>query len=222
MSQHAKRAYSSPLREEAARRTRATIVDAAARLFVDRGYVSTTVRQIAEAAGVAVRTVFTAFPGGKSELFREALDAAVAGGSAVAAGDEPAPGRGPRPGRVATGTAGSDAERIVEQVVRYGADLLERAGGLLMTSVESSGADPDMRRFADEDARATADNARTIADGLHRHGLLRDDVSVEHAAHVFYTLGSPQVHALLRRDCGWDVDEYRAWLTATLRATLLR
>ena len=199
MSQHAKRAYSSPLREEAARRTRATIVDAAARLFVDRGYVSTTVRQIAEAAGVAVRTVFTAFPGGKPELFREALDAAVAGGSAV-----------------------SEAERIVEQVVRYGADLLERAGGLLMTSVESSGADPDMRRFADEDARATADNARTIADGLHRHGLLRDDVSVEHAAHVFYTLGSPQVHALLRRDCGWDVDEYRAWLTATLRATLLR
>lgn len=88
MSQHAKRAYSSPLREEAARRTRATIVDAAARLFVDRGYVSTTVRQIAEAAGVAVRTVFTAFPGGKSELFREALDAAVAGGSAVAAGED--------------------------------------------------------------------------------------------------------------------------------------
>lgn len=220
MSQHAKRAYSSPLREEAARRTRATIVDAAARLFVDRGYVSTTVRQIAETAGVAVRTVFTAFPGGKSELFREALDAAVTGGSA--ADDEPGSGRAPRPGRGASGTAGSDAERIVEQVVRYGADLLERAGGLLMTSVESSGADPDMRRFADEDARATADNARTIAEGLRRHGLLRDDVSVEHAAHVFYTLGSPQVHALLRRDCGWDVDEYRAWLTATLRATLLR
>ncbi|MGW3484643.1 TetR/AcrR family transcriptional regulator [Rhodococcus indonesiensis] len=219
MSQHAKRAYSSPLREEAARRTRATIVDAAARLFVDRGYVSTTVRQIAETAGVAVRTVFTAFPGGKSELFREALDAAVTGGSAA---DEPGSGRAPRPGRGASGTAGSDAERIVEQVVRYGADLLERAGGLLMTSVESSGADPDMRRFADEDARATADNARTIAEGLRRHGLLRDDVSVEHAAHVFYTLGSPQVHALLRRDCGWDVDEYRAWLTATLRATLLR
>ncbi|KOS53990.1 TetR/AcrR family transcriptional regulator [Rhodococcus rhodochrous] len=219
MSQHAKRTYSSPLREEAARRTRATIVDAAARLFVDRGYVSTTVRQIAETAGVAVRTVFTAFPGGKSELFREALDAAVTGGSAA---DEPGSGREPRPGRGASGTAGSDAERIVEQVVRYGADLLERAGGLLMTSVESSGADPDMRRFADEDARATADNARTIAEGLRRHGLLRDDVSVEHAAHVFYTLGSPQVHALLRRDCGWDVDEYRAWLTATLRATLLR
>ena len=70
--------------------------------------------------------------------------------------------------------------------------------------------------------RALSAVARTIAEGLRRHGLLRDDVSVEHAAHVFYTLGSPQVHALLRRDCGWDVDEYRAWLTATLRATLLR
>ena len=47
-------------------------------------------------------------------------------------------------------------------------------------------------------------------------------MSVEHAADVLFTLSSPQVHALLRRDCGWDVGQYRSWLTDTLRATLLR
>ncbi|WP_420751465.1 TetR/AcrR family transcriptional regulator [Rhodococcus sp. O3] len=206
-----KRTYKSPLREEAARRTRAAVRAAGARLFVRDGYVCTTVKQIADEAGVAVRTVFTAFPGGKSELFREALDDAVAG-----TGDPAVPARRE------SAHGGSDADLILEHVVGFGTDMLERAGGLLMTSIESSGADEDMRRFADEDARATAENARTIAEGLRASGLLRDGVSVEHAADVLFTLSSPQVHALLRRTCGWDVEQYRTWLTDTLRATLLR
>lgn len=240
MSDRAPRTYISPLREEAARRTRSAIREAGARLFVRNGYVSTTVRQIAEEAGVAVRTVFTAFPGGKAELFREALDEAVAGvtdtGSASGAGGNPGGDgdAGRNQGAPATSGAaasvrqpvgrvrGTEADLIVEQVVDYGADMLERAGGLLMTSVESAGADPDMRRFAQEDARATAVNARTIAEGLHHSGWLRDGVEVDHAADVLYTLSSPQVHALLRRDCGWDVDRYRTWLAETLRTTLLR
>ncbi|MEU5842739.1 helix-turn-helix domain-containing protein [Rhodococcus sp. NPDC047139] len=212
----ARRRYSSPLREEAARRTRETIRDAAARRFVRDGYVSTTIKHIADEAGVAVRTVFTAFPGGKAEIFREALDHAVAGGGdpgAAATGDrEPVEGE----------DSVSHVDLVVEQVVRYGTEMLERAGGLLMTSVESSGADPDMRRFAADDARATAENARTLAEGFEQAGWLREDVTVEHAADVLFTLSSPQVHALLRRDCGWDAERYRQWLSGTLRATLLR
>jgi len=216
MSEPVRRTYSSPLREEAARRTRAAIRGAAARLFVRDGYVSTTVRHIAEEAGVAVRTVFTAYPGGKADLFREALDEAVAGpGDTSATQGRPTVRRpGDRPM--------TEADLIVERVVDYGAEMLERAGGLLMTSVESSGADPDMRRFAEEDARATADNARTIAEGLYEGGWLRPDITAEHAADVLYTLISPQVHSLLRRDCGWDIAHYRSWLASTLRATLLR
>lgn len=216
MSEPARRTYSSPLREEAARRTRAAIRGAASRLFVRDGYVSTTVRHIAEEAGVAVRTVFTAYPGGKADLFREALDEAVAGPD-----DSPPPAARPLVRRPGDGPV-TEADLILEQVVDYGAAMLERAGGLLMTSVESSGADPDMRKFAEEDARATADNARTIAEGLYEGGWLRPDVTAEHAADVLFTLISPQVHSLLRRDCGWDVEHYRSWVASTLRATLLR
>ncbi|NLE77979.1 MAG: helix-turn-helix transcriptional regulator, partial [Rhodococcus sp.] len=121
----AKRTYSSPLRDEAARRTRTTIRNAAATLFERSGYVSTTVKQIAAEAGVAVRTVFTAFPEGKAQLFREALDAAVTGDAADA--DLGAPGspqsRSPR--------ASGAAAAVIDQVVGYGAAMLERAGGLL-------------------------------------------------------------------------------------------
>lgn len=216
-SERARRHYVSPLREEAARRTRVLIRDAAAGLFERNGYVSTTVKQIAAEAGVAVRTVFTAFPGGKAELFRDALDTAVAGDvDAERTGIDDGTQRDPG------GRERTHVDLVVEQVVAYGADMLERAGGLLMTSIESSGADPDMRRFAAEDARATAENARTIAEGLDHAGWLREGVTVEHAADVLFTLSSPQVHALLRRDCGWDAARYRAWLADTLRRTLLR
>jgi AcrR family transcriptional regulator len=59
-------------------------VSAAARLFVEDGFGTTTIDGIAEAAGVSRKTVFTAV-GGKVELLKLAIDWAVAGD------DEPVP-----------------------------------------------------------------------------------------------------------------------------------
>ncbi|WP_009473709.1 TetR/AcrR family transcriptional regulator [Rhodococcus sp. JVH1] len=207
MPESAKRSYSSPLRAESARRTRLLVRDAAARLFVDRGYVSTTVRNVAEAAGVSTRTVFTAFPGGKAELFHEALHTAIEGDTAAT--HTPAP------------RDGDPVERILDQMVGFSTDVLERAGTLMTTSIESSGADDDMRRFADEGARASAENAMTLAEGLAAHELLRPEISVQRAADVLFTVVSPQVYSMLRRQCGWDVVEYRNWVKATIRSSLL-
>ncbi|MDH6290141.1 TetR/AcrR family transcriptional regulator [Rhodococcus opacus] len=207
MPESVKRSYSSPLRAESARRTRLLVRDAAARLFVERGYVSTTVRNVAEAAGVSTRTVFTAFPGGKAELFHEALHTAIDGDTAAT--HTPAP------------RDGDPVERILDQMVGFSTDVLERAGTLMTTSIESSGADDDMRRFADEGARASAENAMTLAEGLAAHELLRPEISVQRAADVLFTVVSPQVYSMLRRQCGWDVVEYRNWVKATIRASLL-
>jgi AcrR family transcriptional regulator len=54
-------------REENKRATRAALQEAAQRLFAERGYQHTTVRDIAEAAGVTERTFFRYF-GAKEEL----------------------------------------------------------------------------------------------------------------------------------------------------------
>ena len=51
MSQPVKKPYNSALRAAQARATRRAIVDAAARLFTERGYTATTMEAIAEAAG---------------------------------------------------------------------------------------------------------------------------------------------------------------------------
>ena len=61
MSRTVKRPYDSTRRQEQAQETRKRIIAAARQLFVQQGYGKTTMVQIAEAAGVAVETVYAAF-----------------------------------------------------------------------------------------------------------------------------------------------------------------
>ena len=65
-----KRSYASTLRQEQARETRRRIIQAVHHLFVSKGYGSTTIADIASAAGVAVETVYAAFRN-KQTLLRQ-------------------------------------------------------------------------------------------------------------------------------------------------------
>src|SRR4051794_28277823 len=72
-----KRVYRSSLRAEQARQTRAAVLDAAGRCFLERGYAATTMKDVAAAAGVSVPTVFA--QGGKAALLLACVDRAVVG-----------------------------------------------------------------------------------------------------------------------------------------------
>jgi AcrR family transcriptional regulator len=71
-----KRRYVSPLREQAAARTRALILGHATELFAERGYGRVTVADIASAAGVASKTVFASV-GSKSDILNLIVDQGV-------------------------------------------------------------------------------------------------------------------------------------------------
>ncbi|MFJ1595915.1 TetR/AcrR family transcriptional regulator [Streptomyces sp. NPDC088261] len=72
-----KRLYSSPLRKKAAAETRERILREAVELFAERGYGRVTVADIAQAAGVASKTVFASV-GSKSSALDRIVDQAVA------------------------------------------------------------------------------------------------------------------------------------------------
>ena len=56
---------------------------------------------------------------------------------------------------------------------------------------------------------------------LAAHGPLRDDLSVNRAAQVVWTLTSPEVHLLMRDSGGWSEPSYRAWLEQAISDGIL-
>src|SRR5580698_3963785 len=74
----ARRPYDARRRQDAARRNRAAILDACRDLLVRDGYQSTTIRAVAEQAGVSPETVYKAF-GSKPGLVKALWDVTLAG-----------------------------------------------------------------------------------------------------------------------------------------------
>jgi AcrR family transcriptional regulator len=212
MTGDVKRAYRSEARAASAAATRARIRDAAARLFVERGYVATTMREVASAAGVGERTLYDAFPT-KAALFAHTLSVATVGDEEpIRVLDRP---------EMTTARHQIDPRAAIAQLVAYNTDLLERAGDLIMVSVEAAGADPDMRAAADAGADATHRVHLALTTALHQRGALRDGLDPTTAADTLYALASPHMHQLLRRHRGWPVERYAAWIENAATRELL-
>ena len=79
------RTYTSDVRAEQSRRTRAAILEAAAQLFLEQGWVATTMARVGERSGVARQTVYLLFPS-KLALLDACIDAALLGGGSDATG----------------------------------------------------------------------------------------------------------------------------------------
>jgi AcrR family transcriptional regulator len=213
VSETVKRTYKSSRRADSARQTRELIRKAAASLFVEQGIAATTMRQVAETAGVAERTVYAAFAT-KTALFREVIDIATVGDElpiAVADRDE-----------FTAAAKEPNSAMAVRQLVDFGVALLERAGDLIIAAIESSGADPDMREWSEQGKAATAANFYGIAKAWKRNGILRDGLDARKVADMLLALSSPQVHHILRRSQGWTVNRYRDWLIDTITTTMLK
>ena len=207
-----KRPYRSPLREQAARRTRAQIRDAAARLFVQQGYALTTMRQIADNAEVSERTAYLAFPS-KLDLFMEVIGVATAGD------DRPVP-IAERP-EFQSALSERDGKTALALLVSLVSIFNERSGALVMAAHESAGADGALREAVMQGERAFARDVALIAQALQAHGALHPDLSVEEATDILLLLVSPQAHQVLRRDRKRSVARYRSTVLKALERALL-
>jgi len=62
---------------------------------------------------------------------------------------------------------------------------------------------------------------RTFIEWLAANGALRQNMDVDEAATIVWTLTSPEVNRLLRDVRGWSLQRYQPWLEATLLRLLL-
>ncbi len=208
----APRPYDSSLRKEQARQTRARILDAAERLFTERGYATSTMEAIALAAGVAVDTVYAAF-GTKRGVLARLMDIRVGGD------DQPVDlldRSGPQAVR-----REPDQRRQIESFAKDITAILERVRPV----------DDIMRGAAAVDSEVAALRARLqehrfqnmlkFVSWVSANGPLRAGTDGEMGAAIVWTLTSPETHRLLRVDRAWPAQRYADWLGETLTLTLL-
>jgi AcrR family transcriptional regulator len=189
--------------------TRRKVVAAAADLFVERGYVGTTVAAIAERAGVALQSVYTA-GGSKGELLEAVHDQAVVGD------DAPIPLLARR--TVAKIAQEPDPRRQVELFAVLIVETLERAGAVLAVYRDAAATDDEVASRWKAVQLRRLDTFRGIVDTIGADALA---LTAADAADAAWTIGSIDVFLLLRRTRGWSAAKYRSWLTASLARQLL-
>lgn len=198
-------------RRERSNRTRARIVDAATRLLVEHGYVATTIEAVAEAAGVAVQTVYYVF-GTKPHLLAAVLDAQIAGDV------QPIPVL-ERPWIDALAAAPNGATAV--ELLIDGATAIVARSSPVYEVVRRASADPEVGALLDRNRSSRRVDQRRLIDLLARSGHLRADVSMETAADVFYAVMNEEVFQLLVADCGWDIARFRRWSTEVMTQQLV-
>jgi AcrR family transcriptional regulator len=191
-------------RQRQALATRKLIVDTARDLFLEQGYVATTIEAISTQAGVAVSTVYAAF-GSKRGILRAIREA----------------------------WHEESGQRDIYKLASEQSDPLRRlelAAHATRRQWETSASMIGIYRgaaIADQEAAAELELAlqgrRTHLDSfIHQISVdLRPGLSPERAVDIFFALTLAEIYEDLVGRRGWSPDEYEVWLTGALKQQLL-
>ena len=183
----------------------ALICTAAYRLFSDKGYVATSIEDIAAEAGVARPTIFTAV-GPKSTILRLVVDQALAGDDAPVpiaqrpwwreAIDEP------------------DPVRSIQLHARNMCLINQRAAPVLRALETAASVDAEAGEVWDRFQRQRHDGLNEVAVALSgKTDRLRYNI---HTITDTLWMLTPDAYLRLVRDAGWPLERFQDWLTDVL------
>lgn len=208
----AKRRYDSGRRQAQAAETRLQIVEAARRLFTERGYVGTTIEAIAREAGVAAETVYAAF-GNKRAVLQRLIGISIVGD------DQPVP-LVDRPSVLAM-IQEPDQRRQIQLLAQQTREIAERIGPIWRIMREAEQAEPDIAAMVQTAINGRFGGMSQFVAVLCGKGSLREGLSVSAAQETVWALTSVEVHRLVTVDRGWSGDRYEQWLAEALIRLLL-
>lgn len=195
------------LRERQAQLTREEILNAARRLFAEKGYSRTSVRDIAEAAGVSSQTVYDSI-GSKQALVARLNDLidAEAGIAAIAV----------------DAARSSDPREVAATSAKITRSILQHCGDVIHALVTGAAAEPDLEIALSEGQRRHVEGAGRIVRMLQRLDALDESVDPEAAVDTLAAISDVRFALVLRESYGWSLDRIETWIAATSRALLLR
>jgi TetR/AcrR family transcriptional regulator, regulator of autoinduction and epiphytic fitness len=199
-------------RERKALATRRRILDAAEALFVHDGYVATTISAIADAADVAVQTVYAVF-GSKRAMLTELLAIRTVGD------DDAAPLRA-RAEWKAMETE-TDSRRQLVLVAAIATRIGSRMADLYEVMAGAAASDPDIAEVYERQQQIRYRDQHRVARALSRHGDLRVGLSAAHATDIMWTIANPRTYRNLVGERAWTAQQYERWLADVLIDALL-
>jgi AcrR family transcriptional regulator len=198
-------------RRQRAQATQWRIVKAAYTLFCAQGYAGTTMAQVAEAAGVAVQTVYFAFHT-KAALLNRAYEFAVGGEHERL----PPP---QQPWYVAMAAEPGLIQALRHLVIGVG-EIMRRVTPLVLVARVAADGDPDTARVVAFHEDLRADGYREVIELLRAKVDLRPDLSHERATDLLLLFIGMDAYHVLVESRGWSHDEWVDWTVSTVAEQL--
>lgn len=192
-----RRRYRSSMRAEQASLTRQRILEAAKVLFLERGYASTTIAAVADAAGVSQETIYGTLSS-KRGLLEGVIDAMI-------------------PVATEQDATLSEIEGLASPRARLRAFVAYCCGVLSGTSPIHE----VIRGAADSDVFAIELRARLLSERLasqkrhlvrHVRPELRAGLTLAQAAEQLCALTSPELHHLMIVELRWSRQRHERWI----------
>jgi AcrR family transcriptional regulator len=201
-----RRTYRSSIRRGDAPRL---VCEAAHRLFSTKGYLATSIDDIAAEAGVARPTVFTAL-GTKPVILKTVVDQAMAGDDApVPIADRP---------WFREALDEPDAARSLQLHARNLTWIAQRVAPLLKAMETAAAVDPDAAQLWEQHQQQRRAGMATFAASLATKTTLRCDEGT--VVDTLWTL-TPDAYLRLVHEAGWPVEKFQAWLADLLQRLFL-
>lgn len=196
------RSYDSSGRRARAAENRIHIVRSAHELFVARGFASTTVADVAQAAEVSAPTVYAAF-GTKAALLKTCIDVALAGDDETVAVSE-------RPlSRWVYDT--DDPKEVLSRYAVMMGELAARAAPIYDVLVRAADAEPELAELLADLERQRLKAATIVADAVVSRGGLPPGRTVEEARDTIWVCNAPELFVTLTRKRRWSIKRYVEW-----------
>jgi hypothetical protein len=206
MAESSTRPYRSELRARQAGETRRRVVLAAAELFAELGYGRTTLKKIAECAGVSPETVQAHGP--KAALMRAATELLGLGTEGIDDATEL-----PEVAELLALPPDETAEAIGPWLLSIHRPL----AGLVEAVAGGAANDPELAGYY----RAILESIRANWGLVYDHDLgkggVRTDRPRQEIVDVWAVVASPETYHRLTRVYGWTDEQYATWLTTAYR-----
>jgi AcrR family transcriptional regulator len=184
------------------------ILRAAHELFVRDGYQATTLTAVAEAAGLAHRTVYVRF-GTKAALLKRVIDVSVVGDLApidVVGRDW-----------YRTATTAPTLDRRIAAFARGSARLIASAADVIAVAGEAEAVEPLLANAARAGRAATRDVVRTFWRRARDDGLLPPGCDLTWLADTTSALAHAETYLIMRETLRMSPQRYQKWLAITWR-----